>query len=46
MSAVLHKDKAEDMGIKGREAVIKKFNWEKEEEALIAFYRKVFYENR
>lgn len=37
-----HKDKALEMGMKGREAAVKEFNWEKEENALIDFYREIF----
>ena len=34
-----NKDKAGEMGLKGREAAIKEFNWEKEEKKLLEMYQ-------
>jgi glycosyltransferase involved in cell wall biosynthesis len=36
-----HPEEAEEMGKRGRQAVLSKFNWESEAEALLALYRRV-----
>ncbi len=37
-----HKDKALEMGMKGKAAAVREFNWGKEEKSLLDFYREIF----
>jgi len=38
-----HPEEAEEMGKRGRKAVLEKYNWEKEAEKLLEFYRKLLF---